>query len=518
MAEIPRLEARGISKTFGTQRVLHGVDLTIRPGELHGLVGQNGCGKSTLVKVLTGYHAPDPGGEVRIDGESIRLPVRPREVRRYGVTVVHPNLGLLGGHTVLENMRIGRFGPGRVSRRIRWAQERAAADAALSRLGCDVDLEARVKDLSEEDRATVSIARALQDLDDGRGLVIFDESTRALSQPTLQHFFELVKTVLGGGASVLLISHRLEEVLEFTDRVTVMRDGDIVGSGLETKGLTEQELTRTMLGYELEKSPAARRAAGDRGAPAHVVARGLSGSIVREFDLSIAECEVVGMTGLIGSGFEEVPYLLAGAIRARAGALRIGEREFDLPGIGSLPLLRAGVALVPENREEEGLALELTVLENITLPRVAEHGKPIWLGAAWERKEAVQAIERFDVRPPWPDARAGTLSGGNQQKIQLAKWLTGDPSLLLVHSPTHAVDVGARHEIIEAMREVAAGGCPIVVASIDVEELSVLCDRILVFREGAVVAELAGELEPDDIVESTFRPAVGSTAAHDDYQ
>ncbi|GAB2821853.1 sugar ABC transporter ATP-binding protein [Actinocorallia aurea] len=500
----PRLRVRGVSKTFGGHRALHNVALDVRPGELHALVGQNGCGKSTLVKVLTGYHAPDPGGEIAVDGTPLALPVRPRAARDLGVSVVHQSLGLVDAYSVVENMRLGRFTPKGPGRRIDRAAERAHAAAALDRLGCAVDLDTQAGALSEQDRATVAIARALQDLPEGGGLLVLDESTRALTRDSLAHFYDLVRTVLGLGAAALMVNHRVAEVVERADRVTVLRDGRVVASGLRIDrpgagGLGEDDIVRAMLGRE----PAAVSGppAPGGGEPA-VTARIRSAGTLRDVVLSLGEGEIVGVTGVVGSGYEEVPYALAGAVRAD-GELRIGGRVLPLGRRNHRRILAAGVALVPERREQEGLALELSVLDNLTLPRVG--ARPAWwTGRAWQRREAAEMIARLDIRPPRPDVPAGSLSGGNQQKVQLAKWLLGRPALLLVHEPTHAVDVGARHDIAAALHQTAAEGRPILVASSDPAELALLCTRVLVLSGGAVVAELTGNPDAAAITAAVF--------------
>jgi ribose transport system ATP-binding protein len=235
-----------------------------------------------------------------------------------------------------------------------------------------------------------------------------------------------------------------------------------------------------------------------------VRARIARGAVVRDAEVAVGRGEVLGVTGLVGSGYEELPYLLAGARACEEGELWIGDRRFDLTAGDVGELLRAGVALVPERREQEGLALELSVLENLTLPRVAQRSSAWRIGGSWQKEEAVAMIERLDIRPPRHDVPVGTLSGGNQQKVQLGKWLVGKPALLLVHEPTHAVDVGARHDIVLAIHDVAAAGCGVVVASSDPQELAVLCDRIVVFREGRVAQELTGRPTPDEIVHATF--------------
>ena len=521
----PRLLVRGMSKTFGRQRVLLDVALSVQPGELHGLVGQNGSGKSTIVKILTGIHAADPGATIEVDGTSLGQRVSVPAMRAVGLSVVHQTLGLIEEASVLENVRAGRFRCGRWLRRIDWRAEREQVQAVLDRLGCRLDLRAPVGSLSAEDRATVAIARALQDHQPGRGLIIFDESTRALTADSLTRFYEQIDAVRRAGAAVLLISHRLEEVLSVTDRVSVMRDGVLAAGVVPTPKLTETELVRLMLGRPLE--PARRRSfvqapAADQGRlgvdPAARV-EAVTGEVARDVSFEVRAGEVVGVTGLVGSGFEELPYLLSGARPARSGALVVDERRLEL-GAGPVGeatrrreadvvrFLAAGVALVPEQRDQQGLALELTVLENLTVPRVRLRGSSAWTGRSWQAQELHTMVQRLGIRPGRGDVPVATLSGGNQQKVLLAKWLASQPRLLLLHEPTQGVDVGAHADIAEVIRSTAHDGCAVILAGTDAQELAALCDRVLVFRDGRIRAELTGELDEDTIIDATFAGAV----------
>jgi ribose transport system ATP-binding protein len=501
-----RLIVQGVSKTFGRYQALRDVDLDVAPGEIHGLIGQNGSGKSTLAKILTGYHPPDPGGRVLVDGSPLRLPVRPREAQAQGLAVVHQSLGLVDAHTVVENLRVGRFRANRLTRAIRWREERQDAAAVLERLGHPVPLEARVGDLSEENRATVAIARALQDAEPGRGIIIFDESTRSLSRASLEHFYALLDDVVATGTSALLISHHMEEVLEATDRVTVLRDGVAVETGLHTADLTEHDLVRAVMGRTLESmTPKRHSAHGPGDSPDDAIAvRGVSGSVATDIDLDISPGEVVGVTGLAGSGHDELPYLLTGARAARAGTLRLSSVTLDLTRCGSAEAIAAGVALVPESRESDGLALALSVAENVVLPRRRRRAAVLPVDRGAENQIVREWVQELDVRPPDPAMPVGQLSGGNQQKVLLAKWLAGGPTLLVLHEPTQAVDVGARQVITTAVRRAAEQGCAVLVAGTDETELSLLCDRVVVFREGRQVTELSGDFTPDDIVGSIF--------------
>jgi ribose transport system ATP-binding protein len=500
-----------VSKTFGRYRALRGVHLEVASGEIHGLIGQNGSGKSTLAKILTGYHAPDPGGRVLVDGTPVRLPVRPREAQAQGLAVVHQSLGLVDDLTVVENLRVGRFRANRLTRAIRWREERTEAAAVLDRLGHRIPLEARVGDLPEEDRATVAIARALQDAEPGRGVIVFDESTRSLRRASLEHFYATLDEVVATGTSVLLISHHMEEVLEATDRVTVLRDGAVVEAGLRTADLTENDLVRAVMGRSLESITTRADAGAPAGDSEAVAVRGVAGRLVTDLDLQLRPGEVVGVTGLADSGHDELPYLLSGAERARAGTLRIGADSHDLTGWDTRAAMAAGVVLVPEGREHAGLALELTVADNLLLPRRGSRAGVLPVDRKAESAVVAEWVHRLDVRPRDPSTPVGTLSGGNQQKVLLAKWLATGPRLLVLHEPTQAVDVGARQTITAAVRRAAAAGCAVLVAGTDETELTMMCDRVLAFRSGRVVQELTGGFTPDDIVESIFSGHIRKT-------
>jgi ribose transport system ATP-binding protein len=525
-----RLAVADVSKTFGSARVLRDIALGILPGELHGLVGQNGCGKSTLVKILTGIYTPDPGGAISVDGRSLSLPVRPLEARAAGLSIVHQNLGLVDDRSVWENVRLGRYKTaGRLSRRIDGKAERLAVAAVLAQLGVTIDVNTRVGELSAEDRAAVAVARAIQDHKPGGGLIIFDESTRAMGKQARLRFFDLVRSVIDTGVSVLMISHQLEEVVEVTDRVTVLRDGQVVETGVPTNDIDEAGLTRLMLGRHMVTHT--RVDSNVRDEPVAGI-RGLAVRSVSDFDLDLKKGEIVGLTGIVGSGAVAVAEAIGGSRQARDGVLRVEDknaghakpREIRLgkKRASSEEFIAAGVGFVAERRLEQGLAAEMTVSQNLTLPRIRSAGHWLRAGGKWQAQETAAMIAKLDIRPPDPRQVVGTLSGGNQQKVLLGKWLAGKPTLLVLHEPTQAVDVGARHDIINAIREAASEGCGVIISSVDAADLAVLCDRVLVFRDGKVAAELSGELTQDMILEATFgtlgeavRGAVSAAAAGD---
>ena len=501
---VPRLSVDELAITFGSTRVLHGVSFDVRPGEIHALIGQNGSGKSTVAKILTGLHTPDPGGSVAVDGAALSLPVTPSEARARGVAVVHQSLGLVHDATVLENSRLGRLTGSRFLRRVDWARERKATAAVFERLGVSVPLDAPVGSLREDQRATVAIARALQDLHPGTGLIIFDESTRALGREALEHFFQMLDGIVSTGTAALLITHRLEEVVEAADRVTVLRDGRVVEAGRSVSGMDKTGLASLMLGRNADDLE-------QRGAPALVSGRPpvrveqLSGLRVRDLSFDVAPGEVVGITGLGGSGYDDVPYLLSGVTRARSGSVVLADRTVDVRRLDPARAVAAGIALVPEGRERAGLALGMTLTENLAFPQTSVARRPLApLRSGTERTLACSWIDRLDVRPPRPDVVVGTMSGGNQQKVLLAKWLATDPQVLLLHEPTQAVDVGARHTIVEAVRAAAREGRAVVVAGSDENELALLCDRVLVCSDGSIREELTGDLTPERVVTAIY--------------
>lgn len=521
----PRLEVQDLWITFGNNRVLRDVALDVRPGEIHALIGQNGSGKSTVAKVLTGIYTPDPGTRIAVDGHELRLPVRPDEARERGVAVVHQSLGLVNSRSVIENIRVGRMRAHGLGRRIDWRKERAATQEVFDRLGRSIPLDARVGSLREEERATVAIARAVQDATPGRGLIIFDESTRALGRRSLEHFFELLDEIVATGTAVLMITHRLEEVVDAADRVTVLRDGRTVTRGMDVPGMNEAELTQLMLGRELsadvlEHSPAIPVAARP------ISVRGLRGREVVDASFDVYPGEVLGITGLAGSGFDDVPYLVSGVTAPEAGELELDGSSRDLARATPASAIDAGIMLVSENREEAGLAMSMTVAENIAFPRnCRSRWQLLPFDRSGERAVVAEWIERVDVRPPDPSALVSTLSGGNAQKVVLAKWLSMRPRFFLLHEPTQAVDVGARHSIVQAVRETAKGGTAVLVASSDENELALLCDRVLFFRDGRIDKELRTGITPDSIVAGIYengsrsklrqRPGAEGTAVED---
>ncbi|WP_375479268.1 sugar ABC transporter ATP-binding protein [uncultured Jatrophihabitans sp.] len=502
----PWVSVRGLSKTFGPAQVLRDVDFTARSGEIHGLVGQNGSGKSTLIKVLSGVHPADAGSAVEIDGTRLANPVRPRELREHGLAFVHQDLGLVEELTVLENIRLGQYSAHRLSRRIDWRTERSAARQTLERLHSDIDTSRLVSTLHPGEKAIVAIGRALQNLLPGTGCVVFDESTRALPRDLLPDFYATIRRLAATGTAIILVSHRLDEVLALTDRVTVLQDGRVVAGDRETKTLTEASLASLLLGREIEllEERAPAQAPSHAGHTAAVLrARGIHGEFLRGVDLDVAPGEVVGITGGANSGHAELPAILAGVAAKGRGNIDILGRAFTLPSTRPGQLIAAGVAFVPEDRGQEGLAVELSAQDNLTLPRARARGR-LMLRSGWQAAEFREAVAMLGIVPAKRNLPCSSFSGGNQQKILLAKWLLNNPEVVLLNEPTQAVDVGARIDILRAIRAAADRGVGVVLASIETQDLAAVCDRVLVFRDGVVAAELTTDLSPHTITAATY--------------
>jgi ribose transport system ATP-binding protein len=491
----------GVTKAFGSARVLSDVDISLRRGEIHGLVGQNGSGKSTLIKVLSGFHRAD-AGHVEVGGARHQLPLSAGQLDALGIAFVHQDLGLVDNASVVDNIRVGRFARGQVSRLVRWRAEAEAAAATLATLGCTVDVRLPVGALSPADRAIVAIARALQSQQAGGGFLAFDESTQSLPHEVLEGFYATVRQLAAAGAAILLVSHQLDEVLALAHRVTVLKDGRVVAAGIPASGMSRRELTRLMLGRDAD-TQALHDAVPSRPGGAVLSARSLSGRFVRGIDVDVRAGEVVGITGATGSGHDELPLLLAGATPG-TGSVTVGERRLDLRRAQVSDFVRAGVALVPQGRATHGLALDLSVLDNLSIPRIRERSGRWRLTRRWQAEELQWVADTLGLTPRRGDLPVAALSGGNQQKLQIGKWLVASPAVLVLHEPTQAVDVGARRDILRVVRQAAAGGAAVIVVSIDAEDLATVCDRVLVLENGAVARELAAPLTDGQILNAVF--------------
>lgn len=513
----PVLEALHFSKRFGGTLALDDVALTIHSGSVHGLVGHNGSGKSTFIKILAGYHTPEPGAELTIDGHTVRLPLAPGLFRSLGMAFVHQDPGLVSSLSIVENLRIGVIAQGRL-KRVSWREEIRRCEQLLAEFGMACDPRANVETLRPWQRPMLAIIRAvdetrrlLQETGRQSGVLVLDEPTANLADSNVGQLFDVVRRVQAVGFGVLFVSHDLDEVLDLTDHVTVLRDGRVAGSGI-TANFSRSDLVRLIVGHDIAPSEPAPAVAPVR--TDHVTqVQGLSGHGLRDVAVSVAPGEIVGASGLIGSGFAELGPLLMGGLRASQGHIRLGTRTIDLTKLTPAAAVAAGICYVPGDRLGEGCIGELTVLDNLTLPvlhRFFRAGRvrrgPL---ASYARME----VTRFGVRPPDPALPLEALSGGNQQKVLLAKWLQLEPKLLILQEPTQGVDIGAREKIFTIIRAFVARGGGVLCLSGDHEQLEMLCHRVLIFRRGRIARELTGtEVTKDRIAHECLGSDLASAA------
>lgn len=495
---VPVLKVDSLSKSFPGQVALENAQLTVLPGQIHALLGQNGSGKSTLIKALSGFHKPDPGAEVGMFGHPVDLTAL-SDMDRGRTRVVHQDLGLVGTLNVMENLALGRgFGNVRFGR-VRWRAERRRVRELLTRFGLDIDPRRAVGTLSAAEQAIVGVARAMEDWDESGGLLILDEPTASLPKPEVQRLFAALRRAAGHGAGILLVTHRLDEVLNIADWVTVLRDGRTVAS-CPVQGLSERELIEYIVGRPIENLyPDPPEPRGE----AVFEVRNLWGAVVEDFSLSVRIGEIVGIAGIGGSGRDEIAALLSGSTRRAAGTIELSAKPVP-PQPGSAQKL--GLVYVPADRKQLGSIQNHSVADNITLSRLRSLYKNGWMSNRQVNADAMRWIAKVDLTPPDPARELSTLSGGNQQKAVIARVLRLRPKVVIFDEPTQGVDVGAKATIYELLAQAAAGGAALIVCSSDTEELANVCDRVLVVRHGRQATELYGNrLTSDTIVEQSLR-------------
>ena len=450
--------------------------------------------------MIAGYHVPDRGAEMFVDGQHVNLPVVPGSLSAVGISVVHQDLGLIDHLSVAENVSIGQEQRTTVLRRLDRRRESERAREILAGINVFIDVRSLVRDLAPEDRANVAIARAMRTQLPGRGLIILDESTRALSSEAAASFYASMRHAVSDGGSVLLVAHSLSEVMAVADRVSVMRDGKMVASGIATSEFSEQAIARLMMGREVLP---VRKFIPSTGEDLDIEIDDLEISFRCHVRFGVSKGEILGITGKTGAGWEQLPYLISGSERASSGRLRINGKILDLAKSSVRTLLNHGVVLVPERREVQGLAAGLSLIENVTLPRLRKSGRPWYSGVGWQRREARSVIDDFGVRPPNAKMPVGKLSGGNQQKVLFGKWLLSGAVLLILHEPTQGVDVAARIDLLHSVLKAAEGGASVLLVTNDINDLSALCRRVLVIQDDGIIRELT-EPQPDDIVNAVY--------------
>jgi ribose transport system ATP-binding protein len=498
------LVVENLSKRFGGELALNGVNLSVRRGEVHGLLGANGSGKSTLIKILAGFHVPEPGGSIHLFDADLPLPVRADEARALGLAFVHQNLALIPSLSLTDNMRLTHFATA-PDWRISWRREHNSVTETLVRYGLKLNPRAPVSSLSSAEQALFAIVRAVEDLGSAgvNRLLVLDEPTPFLPRVGVDQLFALVRRVVSEGASVIFVSHDISEVMEITDRATILRDGRLVDV-LETGSASQEEFVERIVGrsvalFHVHKLSAAKRS---------IVARisDLTAPGLGPVGIQVGKGEIIGLTGLIGSGFDRVCATVYGAAAALGGRLELEQGDaIDLASIEPSRAIEAGLAYLPADRLGEAGVGGLSVAENEMLPVLERMRGRFGLDRRRMSRTALELGASFDVKPNAPVLPLMALSGGNQQKALLAKWLQTKPRLILLDEPTQGVDVGARQQLLAALDEASLGGAGILLASTDWEQLAQICHRVIVFARGRAVMELAGaQLDKETIAECCY--------------
>ncbi len=482
----PFIAAKGMRKSFGGAHALKDASLSILPGEVHGLVGANGAGKSTFIRILAGLVQPD-AGEILLDGKPF-VAASPHYAAAAGLSFIHQELALVPDMTVIENIMLGlpkrsRFG---------WVDWTATAQEAVPvarRVGVTAPLDAKVKGLSTAENWMISITRAL--IRKSR-LIVMDEPTAALSVAESDRLFEIVRALSASGVAVLYVSHRLDEVLDLCQRVTVFRDGRSVAE-LAGDGLNRRALVEAIIGREPATEGAARALAAGPGQEILSVRNLSRPPRVKDISFDLRKGEVLGLGGLVGAGRSELARLIFGADRPESGAMTLSGRAFRPRDCSDA--VKAGVGFVPEERRAEGLVLMKSVAFNVGLANLRSLVFAPWfpfLSTRRRRSLAETIVRDLSIKTPDVETPVGKLSGGNQQKVLIGRWLGVRPKVLILDEPTRGVDIGARGEIHRLVRELAQGGMAVLVISSEPEELPELCDRVLVMASGRIVGELSG--------------------------
>jgi rhamnose transport system ATP-binding protein len=479
MAGEPLLTLTDVSKSFGAVAALRDVRLELHAGEAHALVGENGAGKSTLVKILSGVHPPD-GGTVVLDGEPVHFS-GPADARAAGIAVIYQEPTLFPDLSVAENIFMGRQPRGSF-RRIDRAELRRRCVELFDRLGVHLDPDRPTRGLSIADQQLVEIAKALSF--EARVLVM-DEPTAALSGVEVERLFAVARSLRDNGAAVLFISHRFDEVFSLCQRITVMRDGQWVSTD-HTEDVTVEQIVRRMVGREVSslypKQDTVRR-------DVLLEVRGLTRhGVFTDVTFDVHGGEIVALAGLVGAGRSEVIQAVFGVDRYDSGEVRVAGRP--LPAGRPAAAMAAGLALVPEDRRQQGLVMELSVERNATLTRRWSLSRLGLLSGAGERSAAGEWTRRLQVKAPHLTSPVSTLSGGNQQKVVLAKWLATQPKVLIVDEPTRGIDVGTKAEVHRLLSQLAADGLAVLMVSSELPEVLGMADRVLVMHEGSLVAEI----------------------------
>ena len=488
----PVLRLEGIVKTFPGVRALDGVDFSVVPGEVHALMGENGAGKSTLMKVLAGMYQPNEG-RIMIDGRPVIMR-NPIEAKQNGVILIHQELSLAEQMTVAENVFLGELPHTRWGF-VDWKVLEERVGAILSKLNCDFGPRTKVGSLSIAKKQMVEIARALTH---EAKVVVFDEPTASLTDAEKVVLFDIINDLKAGGVSIVYISHRMEEIFTISDRITVLRDGSYRGT-LVAADTNEDEVTQLMIGRSLDYSRNVEH--GELG-DVTLEVDGLScGKLYQDVSFSVRAGEVVGFYGLVGAGRTEIAETLFGLREPSSGTIRLDGQAVS---IGSpAEAIANGISLVPESRKEQGLVLGMNCRDNITLPQVDDMTAGPFVSNGAEIAIYDMYRDRLDIKAPSWRSEVGNLSGGNQQKIVIGKWLAMKPRVLIVDEPTRGIDVGSKAEIHNLIRELAHSGYAVIVISSEMPEILRVSDRVIAMYQGRIIREFtAAEVNEDNLVQA----------------
>jgi rhamnose transport system ATP-binding protein len=524
----PLLQLNSVAKAFGAVRALKGVSFDLHAGEVHALLGENGAGKSTLIKLITGAHQPD-SGSIAIVGQRVTH-LTPALAHKLGIACIYQQPALFPDLTVAENIAL-RLEPAAPLRKVDWRQRHTRAAELLQRIGANISPEAEVRSLSMPEQQLVEIACAIGA---GARILIMDEPTASLTQPEVELLFGVVRAMRAGGVGVVYISHRLDEIFVLADRVTVLRDGESVGTrevrrtgvapvsnaphspaqAEQTNGdrrdacptLTESELIKLMVGREVSAIfPPSESAPGNAVLELKRLSCAAGG--VSDASLVVRAGEILGLAGLIGAGRTELARALFGVTPADSGEILLDGVRVE---IGSPEDASAcGIAYVPEDRRRHGVILEMPIAHNMTMAIHRRIFPGTWLRFGAEQQLALDFMRNLGIKASGPVAPGGSLSGGNQQKVALARWLATKPKLLILDEPTQGVDVGAKSEIHKLMRGLARDGLAVLLISSDLPELLGMCDRIAVMRGGTITTTLSGRSDPHDVMAAALGQQAG---------
>lgn len=473
----------GIVKSFPGVRALKGVELDLRPGEVHALLGENGAGKSTLIKVLGGAHRPDEGS-IEIDGQSVEI-ASPADSQRAGVGIIYQEFNLVPAMTARENIFLGQEGSKVGILPVR--EERRKARELFKRLGVDLDPESLVRRLTVAQQQVVEIAKAL--LLESR-IIVMDEPSAALSPREVEGLFRIIRELKSQGIGIVYVSHRLDEIFEICDRATIFRDGEHIATQPISE-LTRESIIELMVGRKLENEFPHRESTSTEKSN---IGEGLTvsnlnrGSEVQDVSFSVRRGEIVALTGLVGAGRTEAVRLIFGADQRDSGSVKLDGRELTIRN--PRDAIRAGICLLTEDRKHQGLVLNRSVLENFGLPNLLSFSNGGLINRRRERAAFDRYVDQLRIRVSGPEQRAANLSGGNQQKVVLAKWLERNAEVVIFDEPTRGIDVGAKYEIYLLMQQLAADGKAVLMISSELPEVLGMADRIIVMHEGRVTGEI----------------------------